>query len=366
MYYLWNFLIYIGLPAVALYHHIHDNIFLNVAAKDAKGLEKVSNTLLAPTSYILGGKEAIPLPAGSPFAYEIKQRYDYTDGHMTRNMCLAAILTPVSITLGVSAKALSFFSLDTRERYQKITQVTNHPVVISNVEYYQSEGVNFQDYENLDTLESQGHARRKGEEDFMPHLKEGLTAIYEIFKKHNIPCWVDCGTCLGALRHGGVIPWDEDIDMAIIANDHDNAMRALKELDPDKFVAQDWSGRALPKTYIRIYVKEAHNHIDLYHFKIDGKTRIACQVLSNEFSKYMPEWWKIRERKYKVPTSFDTIFPLRKANFDGIEVYVPNLAMEYLQLRYGENIDPVMLYNELTDEYEKDEDHPYWKGAFVK
>jgi len=58
--------------------------------------------------------------------------------------------------------------------------------------------------------------------------------VADIFKEHNIPYYANGGTCLGAVRHEGFIPWDDDIDITIKIEDYCDAIKILrKELPPE-------------------------------------------------------------------------------------------------------------------------------------
>ena len=54
---------------------------------------------------------------------------------------------------------------------------------------------------------------------------EILVAFSNYCRKHNIPWFMDSGTVLGAKRHGGFIPWDDDIDVGMLRADYNRFIR---------------------------------------------------------------------------------------------------------------------------------------------
>lgn len=69
----------------------------------------------------------------------------------------------------------------------------------------------------------------------MAELKKIQLEILDNVKKFcdekGISYWLDCGTLLGAVRHKGYIPWDDDIDIGMLRNDYE---RFIKEYNDEK------------------------------------------------------------------------------------------------------------------------------------
>jgi|SRR5690554_2081832 len=58
---------------------------------------------------------------------------------------------------------------------------------------------------------------------------ELLLKLDEICQEHNISYWIDGGTLLGAVRHKGYIPWDDDLDVCLTVPDYHKLVLILAE-----------------------------------------------------------------------------------------------------------------------------------------
>lgn len=61
---------------------------------------------------------------------------------------------------------------------------------------------------------------------------EILDVIAKFCDERKINYWIDCGTLLGAIRHKGFIPWDDDVDVGMLRPDYDRFMKEFNGYDP--------------------------------------------------------------------------------------------------------------------------------------
>ncbi len=67
-----------------------------------------------------------------------------------------------------------------------------------------------------------------------------LSEIDRICKKHGITYFADWGTFLGAVRHSGYIPWDDDMDICMLREDY-NRFREVADAELSKgYVIHDY------------------------------------------------------------------------------------------------------------------------------
>lgn len=221
-------------------------------------------------------------------------------------------------------------------------------------------------------------------------LVEILKYIDEICQKAGISYWLAAGNVLGQERHGGFIPWDDDIDIEMRLEDY---KRLRKAIINDKNSPYKWQDAKTDKYYLIPFAKirdlksevnEPYTefyemrgiYIDVFvveystHFMTKYSTRIRQKLMrinrflspnkSNKFlislTKFflhniiLPTWifinkpFRSHKYLYYYPSSVcndfnyfvkENIFPLKRIIFEGIEVSYPNNPQEYLKGIYG-------------------------------
>ena len=64
---------------------------------------------------------------------------------------------------------------------------------------------------------------------------EILEVVDRICKRYHIPYFADAGSLLGAIRHKGFIPWDDDLDICMKREDYNYFLQVVKCELPEQF-----------------------------------------------------------------------------------------------------------------------------------
>lgn len=71
--------------------------------------------------------------------------------------------------------------------------------------------------------------------EFQTHILGLLDVMDDVCRKHGLKYYMIGGTMLGAIRHQGFIPWDDDLDVAMFRKDYDILMAHYREWLPERY-----------------------------------------------------------------------------------------------------------------------------------
>ena len=203
-----------------------------------------------------------------------------------------------------------------------------------------------------------------------------LKELDYVCKQADLKYWIDFGTLLGAARHKGFIPWDDDVDTGMLREDHNKIIEAFEKYsrNPDIFAGlvrdknnnfivkvqhkkcphmfvdifpYDYYGAILTKEEQRkktIEIKELRQKMQVQLKSkdtkealnlIDEKREIALQ--RSKFVQNSDLVWGIDfNHKWKNWfSSYNTILPLNEIEFEGEKFPCINKIEDFLTEIYG-------------------------------
>ena len=221
-----------------------------------------------------------------------------------------------------------------------------------------------------------------------------LKEIDRICKKHGLDYWLDGGTLLGAVRHGGFIPWDDDIDIAMDCQDMirfasiapselpENLFLQSPQTDPgvkeqmvkvrdlnslyiekgDNFVRDYVKGiyvdifpfeahPDIPKSLLKRLAKGITKSVSILHHPHTYSLRSCAELFwfGGKYLLYMGVWKVLKmtcksSRYANIPTmngygithDRQTVLPLSHIKFEDAEFPAPHNPDQYLRNIYGD------------------------------
>ncbi|WP_040213672.1 LicD family protein [Clostridium polynesiense] len=90
-----------------------------------------------------------------------------------------------------------------------------------------------------------------------------LKIVDKVCRENDIDYWIEGGTLLGAVRHGGFIPWDDDLDIAMPREDYERFLQiAPKELPEELFIQNLQTTPLAGNTWTQIKDKKSKMVLD--------------------------------------------------------------------------------------------------------
>ena len=227
---------------------------------------------------------------------------------------------------------------------------------------------------------------------FQLNTVEFCKKMTDFLDKNGIEYFISSGTLIGAMRHKGFIPWDDDFDTGVLRKDFEKVKKILKdnfeeidnsEVSVSKNNRLEIIDKALRKSRGKVLFFHGIEYIQLYQGK-NINDCVSMDIFSHDYYREDYTWEEHREYLKKIrakrieldlfpkiiefldneiksnpdiveksnkiyygidnlggyivtPTAFmtqETIYPRRKMVFEGYEFYAPNSPEGYTEVQY--------------------------------
>ena len=166
-----------------------------------------------------------------------------------------------------------------------------------------------------------------------------LLKLDEICKKHNLSYWLAYGTLLGAVRHKGFIPWDDDIDVCMPREDYEKLLCLQDEFENPYFLQTPYSDKGYYYSFCKLRNSNttAMSKNLCYHFCANNcNSGMSIDI-------FCVDKWDLSEKAEKIYNNIKTLIIQNSAC---MKLNNPNYVNDE-NVKSCDGVDPILTYEKI-------------------
>lgn len=157
-------------------------------------------------------------------------------------------------------------------------------------------------------------------EDELIEVRKILHYISEVATNLDVTIFLHAGTLLGSIRHGGIMAWDDDVDLMVMDVDVKSLIEKIKK--DGIYEVMEWTWKKTGQVYYKVW-KPGGYKVEGYAYTFPFVDIWWAQEVGNEVQTN--DGYTFRKESY---------FPLKEIQFEGCKFYHPHISTDILNKMY--------------------------------